>query len=95
MVSMTGIVVGSRIGIILANQPARHAAFNLIKGRDIPIPGVDGLSFQILDQGDSITAPLGVPGLSGTARLQFPGAADHPDYDVTIKLDVLELLRPR
>jgi len=95
MVTMTSIVVGSSIGIIVANQPTRQAAFDLIKGRDIPIPGVDGLSFQILDRGGSITAPLGVPGLSGSARLQFPGAPSHPDYNVMINLDVLELLRSR
>jgi hypothetical protein len=94
MVSMTSIVVGSSIGIILANQPTRQAAFDLIKGRDIPIPFVDGLSFQILDRGGSLTVPLG-HGLSGSGRLQFPGAASHPDYDFTIKLDVLELLRSR
>jgi hypothetical protein len=94
MVTMTSIVVGSSIGIIMANQPTRQAAFDLIKGRDIPIPLVDGLSFQILDSGGSITVPLG-HGLSGSARLQFPGAASHPDYNVMINLDVLEFLRRR
>jgi hypothetical protein len=94
MVTMTGIVVGSSVGIILANQPTRQGAFDLIKGRDIPIPLVDGLSFQILDRGGSLTVPLG-HGLSGSTRLQFPGAASHPDYDVTLKLDVLELFRRR
>ena len=94
MVTMTSIVVGSSIGIIVANQPTRQAAFDLIKGRDIPIPGVDGLSFQILDRGGSVTVPLG-HGFSGSTRLQFPGDASHPDYEVMIKLDVLEFLRRR
>jgi hypothetical protein len=76
-------------------KPARQAAFDLIKGRDIPIPGVDGLSFRILDRGGSVTVPLGVPGLSGSARLQFPGDPSHPDYNVMINLDVLKLLRRR
>jgi hypothetical protein len=94
IVTMTSIVVGSSIGIIVANQPTRQAAFDLIKGRDIPIPGVDGLSFQILDRGGSVTVPLG-HGFSGSTRLQFPGDASHPDYEVMIKLDVLEFLRRR
>ncbi len=94
MVSMAGIVLASSVGIIVANQPTRQAAFDLIKGRDIPIPGVDGLSFQILDRGGSVTVPLG-HGLSGTARLQFPGAPNDPNYGVMINLDVLELLRRR
>ena len=95
MVTMTSIVVGSSIGIIMANRPTRQAAFDFIKGRDIPIPGVDGLSFQILDRGGAVTVPLGVPGLSGSARLQFPGAPSHPDYNVMVNFDVLEFLRSR
>jgi hypothetical protein len=94
MVSMAGIVLASSVGIIVANQPTRQAAFDLIKGRDIPIPGVDGLSFQILDRGGSVTVPLG-HGFSGTARLQFPGVPNDPNYGVMINLDVLELLRRR
>jgi len=66
--------------------------FDLIKGRDIPIPLVDGPSFRILDRGGSLTVPLG-HGFSGSTRLQLPGSPNHPDYNVMIKLDVLELLR--
>jgi len=95
MVTMTSLVAGSSVGIIIANRPTRQTAFDLIKGRDIPIPGVDGLSFQVLDRGGAVTAPLGVPGLSGTARLQFPGSPSRPDYNVMINLDVLEFLRSR
>ena len=92
MVTMTGLLVGSSLTIVLANQQTRDMAFDLIKGRDIPIPGVDGLSFQILDRGGAVTAPLGVPGLSGSARLQFPNAA-RPDYEVTVTFDVMEFIR--
>ena len=95
MVTMTSLVAGSSVGIIIANRPTRQTAFDLIKGRNIPIPGVDGLSFQVLDRGGAVTAPLGVPGLSGTARLQFPGSPSRPDYNVMINLDVLEFLRSR
>ncbi len=95
MVTMAGIVVGSSIGILLANQPTRQAAFDLIKGRDIPVPGVDGLSFQILERGGAITVPLGVPGLSGSARVQEPAGASHPDYNVMINLDVMRLIESR
>lgn len=92
MVTMTGLVVGSSLTIILANQQTRSMAFDLVKGHDIPIPGVDGLSFQILDRGGSVTAPLGVPGLSGSARLQLPSAA-RPDYEITVNFDVMEFIR--
>lgn len=92
MVTMTTLVVGSSVAIILANRETRTMAFDLVKGHDIPIPGVDGLSFQILDRGASVTAPLGVPGLSGSARLQLPTSA-RPDYEVTVTFDVMEFLR--
>lgn len=95
MITMTSLVAGSSVGIIIANRPTRPTAFDLIKGRNIPIPGVDGLSFQVLDRGGAVTAPLGVPGLSGSARLQFPGAPSHPDYNIMINLDALEFLRSR
>lgn len=95
MVTMTSLVVGSSIAIIMANRPTREAAFDFIRGRDIPVPGVDGLSFQILDRGGSVTFPLGVPGLSGSTRLQFPSGASRPDYNVRFNLDLLELIRSR
>jgi hypothetical protein len=94
MVTMTSIVVGSSIGIILANQPTRQGAFDFIKGKSLPVPFVDPLHFQILDRGGAISADFG-RGLSGSARLQFPGAPSHPDYNVMITLDVVKLVRSR
>lgn len=94
MVTMAGIVVGSSVTIIVANQETRDLAFGLIKDRDIPIPGVDGLSFKILDRGGAIRTPLGVPGLSGSVRLQFPNSAA-PNYEVMINFDVMQFIRSR
>jgi hypothetical protein len=91
MVTMSSLVVGSSLAIILANQQTRNMAFDLIKGRDIPIPLVKGLSFQILDRGGAVTTPLGVPGLTGSARLQFPTV--RPDFEVTVTFDVMEFVR--
>jgi hypothetical protein len=61
MVTMTGLVGGSLVASILANRSTREGALNLIRGRDIPVPGVEGLSFQILDRGASVTLPVGAP----------------------------------
>lgn len=94
MVTMATVFAGALITPIIANQQTRDLAFGLIKGRDIPIPGVGGLSFQILDGGGSITTPLGVPGLTGSARLQFPNSAG-PSYEATITFDVMAFLRSR
>jgi hypothetical protein len=94
MVSMATVFAGALITPIVANRPTRDLAFGLIKGRDIPVPGVDGLSFRILDNGGGVTTPLGVPGLTGSARLQFPNSAA-PNYEVTINFDVMAFVRSR
>lgn len=94
MVTMATVFAGAMITPIVANQRTRDLAFGLIKGRDIPIPGVDGLSFQILDNGGAVTTPLGVPGLSAHARLQLPNSAS-PNYEVTVNFDVMEFVRSR
>jgi hypothetical protein len=94
MVSMATVFAGTLITTIVANQPTRDMAFGLIKGRDIPVPGINGLSFRILDNGGGITTPLGVPGLTGSARLQFPNSAA-PNYEATINFDLMEFLRSR
>lgn len=94
MVTMTTLVVGAFITPIVANQKTRDLAFGFIKGRDLSVPGVDGLSFKILDRGGAITAPLGVPGLSGTARFQLPNSAA-PSYEATITFDVMEFIKSR
>lgn len=94
MITMAGVVAGSSITIIVANQETRDLAFGLIRDRDIPIPGVDGLSFRILDRGASVRAPLGIPGLTGGVRLQFPNSAA-TSYEVNINFDVMQFIRSR
>jgi len=94
MVTMSALVAGGMIAPIIANQQTRDLALGLIKGRDIPVPGVDGLSFQILDRGGAVTTPLGIPGLTGSARLQFPNSSS-PNYEVMINFDVMQFLRSR
>lgn len=94
MVTMATVVAGAFITPIVANQETRDLAFGLIKGRDIPVPGVNGLSFKILDRGGAITTPLGLPGLTGGARLQFPNSAS-PNYEVNINFDLMEFVRSR
>ena len=64
------------------------------KGRDLSVPGVDGLSFKILDRGGAVTAPLGVPGLSGSARLQLPNS-EAPSYEATITFAAMEFIKSR
>jgi hypothetical protein len=94
MISMGTIVAAGFIGPIIGNKPTRDLAFGFIKGKDIPVPGVDGLSFKILDHGGGITAPLILPGLSGSGELEFPNSSG-ATYKATITFDVMEFLRSR
>jgi len=94
MVTMATVFAGALITPIVANRQTRDMAFGLIKGRDIPIPLIDGLSFKILDNGAGFTTPLGVPGLSASARLQLPNSAA-PNYEATINFDVMAFVRSR
>jgi len=94
MVTMATVVAGAFITPIIANQQTRDLAFGLIKDRDISVPGVTGLSFRLLDRGGGFTAPLGVPGLTGSARLQFPNSAA-PNYEMSINFDLMEFIRSR
>ena len=94
MVSMATVFAGSLITPIVANQKTRDLAFGLIKGKDIPVPGIDGLSFKLLDSGGGITTPLGVPGLSGSAQMQFPHSGA-PSYEFSVSFDVMEFIKSR
>ncbi|RJF94416.1 hypothetical protein D3874_00780 [Oleomonas cavernae] len=94
MISVTGVVVGGMVTTILANEPTRNLAFGFIKNKDIPIPGVKGLSFKIMDGGAGATVPLGVPGLSAKGYYTAPDGKA-PDYGATVTFDVIEFLKKK
>lgn len=94
MVSMATVFAGSLITPIVANQKTRLLAFDLIKGRDIPVPGIDGLSFKVLDKGLGVTTPLGVPGLSASTQFQVPNTGS-PSYEFKVNFDVMAFIKSR
>jgi hypothetical protein len=94
MVSLTGLVVGTTVTGILANQPTRKLAFDLLKGKDIPVPKVDGLSFKLMDRGAGATVPLGVPGLSASGHYAAPSGKP-VDYGVTVTFDLMQYLKKK
>lgn len=94
MISFATVFAGALITPIVANQKTRDLAFGFIKGKDIPIPGVDGLSFKILDKGAGFTTPLGVPGLSASGQMQFPHSSS-PNYEFNVSFDVMAFIKSR
>lgn len=92
MVTFGAVFAGTLITPIVANQKTRLMAFDLIKGRDIPVPGIDGLSFKLLDRGMGVTTPLGVPGLSASTQFQIPSAG-MPSYEFKVNFDVIAFIK--
>ncbi|MFT4149953.1 MAG: hypothetical protein QM656_07115 [Paracoccaceae bacterium] len=60
MISVAGVFTAAVLTPILANQPMREAGLNLIKGKDIPVPGLNGWSFMLVD--DLVVKPEGAGG---------------------------------
>ncbi|MFA5121799.1 hypothetical protein [Zavarzinia sp.] len=94
MVSVSGLVVGAIVTPILAYRPTRDFAFGMIKDKDIPVPGVEGLSFKIMERGAGATVPLGVTGLSASGHYNAP-AGKAPDYGASVTFDLAAFLRAR
>ncbi len=92
MVGAGALVGGGVIGALVGADPTRRRAFELLVGRDIPVPGVDGLSFKVLDLGGAVTVPTSVPGMSVTVHASAP-EGKRPDCGVMVELDVMKLLQ--
>lgn len=88
------VITGTALAGVLANRDARQQAFDLIKDRNIPVPGVEGLRFRISDHGATVNTPTGITGLS--VRGSF-NVNDSPgrrvDYEGFVTFDVARFLR--
>lgn len=89
MVSFGVVVASAFIVPILYVKETRKFAFEQLKGIDIPVPKVPGLTFRILDHGAGVSVPLVVPGLKLDAQAQFPGAG--PAVNVMFSWDVTQV----
>jgi hypothetical protein len=100
----TGVVIagGSLAGALL-NPDSRLQLLTFADGKNIPIPGVDGLSFRLMRRGSGVsglgvTAPLGLPGLSIKGNFNAGEGTrwiKDSKYDVFLTWDVMEFLRRR
>lgn len=96
MIAIPTLIAASTLVALINSSERRDGMFTFLVGRDIPLKLDDGLSFQIQRRGAQITAPVGIPGITGAFGI---GAADTPvrpvDYKVFFKIDVLDLARSR
>lgn len=92
VISQGVIIAGGALAGISTDPEAREFLFNLIIDRDIPVPGVNGLTFRIQRRGGSAT--LRNIGGSGVT-VDGGGGVDergNPQYNVNITLDVMQFL---
>lgn len=93
-ISSSVVTAAAFITPILANKETRLLAFDFIKGKDIPVPGVEGFSFKILDHGFGATIPLYVPGLKFDGSLQTPPQGQ-VNYSTMVTWDIAAFVRSR
>jgi hypothetical protein len=91
----TAIAGGSLAGV-LSNNQARAAAFNFIVDKDIPVPGVDGLTVRMKPRGGGATfRNIGGSGVTVSAGGQAGAGAQPPQVEVMVTLDLSRYLRGR
>lgn len=94
IVAVGALVGGGALAAVFAAEPARRMAFGLLKGKDLPVPGVDGLSIKLLDAGAAVTMPTVVPGMTITVHAAGLDGA-RPDYGLFVSLDLTKLFKKR
>ena len=92
LISYGTILMGSSMAAILSNQEGRDFVLNLIENRDVPIPGLSGLTVQVNRRGAGATyrniAGSGVT-VGGSGGVDQYGQAQ---YNVQVTLDLQQML---
>ena len=89
-----GVVTAATLAPLLANADTRMGILTFLEGKDIPVPGVSGLSLRVGPRGGGATwNNFLVPGLSIGGGAQ--DGAGGMQWNARIGLDVAEVLRRR
>ena len=95
VVSSAAVIAGGSLAGVISNNEARTAAFNFIVDKDIPVPGVDGLTVRMKPRGAAATySNIGGSGMTISAGGQA-GAGGPPQVEVMVTFDVARYLRNR
>ena len=96
LIVSTGVTIaGGSLAGLLSNNQARTAAFNFVVDKDIPVPGVDGLSVRLRPRGAGATyRNIGGSGVTVSGSAQARGGAP-PQVEVMVTFDVTKYLRDR
>ncbi|MEW8027404.1 MAG: hypothetical protein AB2806_06640 [Candidatus Thiodiazotropha sp.] len=95
MVTAAVTVAGTSLTALLVNPQTRDLVLDFVNGRDLPVPGIRGLTIQMRGRGRG--AGLRMRNIGGTG-LSIRGGASHSaatgnvDWDVGMTLDLTQLV---
>ncbi|MCU7885167.1 MAG: hypothetical protein KZQ82_13335 [Candidatus Thiodiazotropha sp. (ex Lucinoma annulata)] len=95
MVTTAASFAGTSLVAILANAPTRELALDFVNGRDIPVPGIRGLTVQMRGRGRGAGAGLsniGGSGVSVRGGAAQSGTTGNVNWDVGLTLDLTQLV---
>ena len=94
-ITSSAVIAGGSLAGLLSNNQARTDAFNFIVDKDIPVPGVDGLTVRMKPRGAAATySNIGGSGMTVSAGGQA-GAGGPTQVEVMVTFDVTRYLRDR
>ena len=95
VISSAGLIVGGSLAGILSNNQARQSVFHLLLNKDLPVPGVSGLTVRMLPRGAGFTyGNIGGSGVTVSADAQAGGGLP-TQVQVMVTLDVMQFFRHR
>ncbi|MFN8178529.1 MAG: hypothetical protein U0167_11380 [bacterium] len=89
-----GVVTAATLSPLLANSNTRMGILKFLEGKDIPVPGVEGLSLRVGPRGGGASfSNFPIRGLSVSGGAQ--SGAGGLDWDARVMFDVAPYLAPR
>jgi hypothetical protein len=94
-ITSSAVIAGGSLAGLLSNKQARTDAFKFVVDKDIPVPGVAGLTVRMKPRGAAATySNIGGSGMSVSAGGQA-GAGGPTQVEVMVTFDVTRYLRDR
>jgi hypothetical protein len=94
-ITSSAVIAGGSLAGLLSNKQARTDTFKFVVDKDIPVPGVDGLTVRLKPRGAAATYDnIGGSGVSISAGGQA-GAGGPTQVEVMVTFDVTRYLRDR
>ncbi len=96
VVSSAAVIAGGSLAAVLSNNDARTGPFNFVVDKDLPVPGVDGLTVRVKPRGAAATfRNVAGSGVTVSGGGQAGGGGLPPQVEVMVTFDVTRYLRGR